>query len=130
MSHLWQAPLRILSITDLEKAVKTFGCTLEKAEVFTSFQGTNNKCDYRINVPGSAWHVGVVKQKEGHYALSFDSYGRQGQMHTEKFGNNLSLLSQEYTAQVCLTQAKKKFGWSVVRKRLPNGKLQLRMVHA
>jgi len=31
---------------------------------------------------------------------------------------------------VVTTQARKKIGWTVVRKRLANGRLQLRMVHA
>lgn len=130
MSHLVNAPLKIKSISDLEKAVKVFGCTLEKATRFTSYQGEHNQCEYRIAVPGARWHIGVVKQKEGQYALSWDSFGGQGRMHADKFGANLGELSKEYTAQVCMTQARKKIGWTVMRKRLPNGKLQLRMVHA
>ena len=53
-----------------------------------------------------------------------------GQKLVKQFGEGLKKLSEEYTAQVVLTQARKKIGWSVVRKRLPNGRLQLRMVHA
>lgn len=132
MSHLMNAPLKILSIPDLEKAVKIFGGILEKSGVFTSYQGRSNPCEYRIKVPNSAWDIGVVKQKDNTYALSWDPYGEGGpHNHQKTFGKNLGGLSQEYTAQVCITQAKKKgLGWSVIRKKLKNGKLQLRMVHA
>lgn len=127
MSHLISAKLKVTSIHDLKKSVEVFGATLEEAKTFNSYIVEN--CDYRIKLPGCSYQIGVRQQKEGHYTLHYDTYS-DGRKLIQKFGENLGKLTQEYAAQVCMTQAKKTFGWTVVRKTLPNGKLQLRMVHA
>jgi|GEM_PF-2259780 len=135
MSHLLTAPLRIKSIPDLRRAAQALGGELEESAVFTSYEGEYNKCNYRIKLPGVRYQIGIQLQKHGTYAMAHDPFGYQNSIHdghklVEKFGEGLRKLSEEYTAQVVTTQARKKIGWTVVRKRLKNGRLQLRMVHA
>jgi len=137
MSHLVSAPLRIRSIPDLKRAAQALGGELEESAVFTSYQGERNKCNYRIKLPGVNYQVGIVRDGDV-YLMQHDPFGGDGPQWGDndghklvaKFGKGLSKLSEEYTAQVVTTQARKKIGWTVVRKRLKNGRLQLRMVHA
>jgi len=133
MSHLINAPLRIKSIPDLRRAAQALGGELEESEVFTSYTGEYNKCNYRIKVPNTRYQIGIVQQGDS-FVMQHDPFDsgpyHDGGKLVAKFGRGLSKLSEEYTAQVVTTQARKKIGWTVVRKRLSNGRLQLRMVHA
>lgn len=137
MSHLINAPLKIKSIPDLRRAAAALGGELEEFHEFNSYTGAHNKCQYRIKVPGVNYQVGVIKEGST-YVLQHDPFGgdsplyqhHDGHKLVRQFGPGLKKLCEEYTAQVVTTQARKKIGWSVVRKRLPNGRLQLRMVHA
>jgi len=133
MSHLIQSVLQVKDIESLRKAAKILGGELEQSKVFTSYTGEFNPCEYRIKLPGVNYQVGIVREGSA-FLLSHDPFGGYGRHDGHKlvaaFGNGLSKLSEEYTAQVVTTQARKKIGWTVVRKRLKNGRLQLRMVHA
>jgi len=138
MSHLIASTLKIKSIPDLRRAAQALGGELEESLVFTSYQGNDNPCEYRIKVPGVNYQIGITLQKDGTYIMQHDPFGgdspnygcNDGHKLVNQFGEGLRKLSEEYTAQVVTTQARKKIGWTVVRKRLANGRLQLRMVHA
>jgi len=127
MSHLMTAQLRVTSIKDLTKAVAVFGGVLEEARTFNSY--IEEHCDYRIKIPGCTYQIGVRQQKDGTYTLHYDTYS-DGRKLVEKFGQDLGKLKQEYGVQRVMSAAKLQRGWRFVRKKLPNGKIQLRMQHA
>ncbi len=134
MSHLVSASLKILDIAALRAAVLEFGGQLTEKKTFTSYEGESNKCDFCIALPGVRYNVGVIKDKAGHYVLSHDPFGYSNSSHdghklVNTFGTGLSKLQKSYVAQTVMKQAKLQRGWTVVRKELPNGKLQLRMQH-
>ncbi len=132
MSHLISAPLKILDLEALRKAAAELGGTLEQSKVFTSYDGPNNACEYRIVLPGVRYQVGIIRDKD-HYVLSHDPFGydesrgHDGHKLVEKFGSGLGRLCQSYTAQVLKAKAKAR-GWTCVQKTLPSGKLQLQMM--
>ena len=134
MSHLISSTLKIRSIPDLKRAAQALGGELEESAVFTSYEGKDAcRCNYRIKLKGVNYQVGIVEQPDKTFVMQhvpFNCGWHDGGKLVEKFGVGLSKLSEEYTAQVVTTQARKKIGWTVVRKRLKNGRLQLRMVHA
>lgn len=128
MSHLTTAQLKVTSISDLTKAVKVFGGVLEEANQFNSYNVEH--CNYRIKIPGCSYQIGVRQdQKTGHYTLHYDTYS-DGHRLVDKFGQNLGKLTQEYGVQRVMSAAKLQRGWRMIRKKLANGKVQLRMQHA
>ncbi len=127
MSHLTTAQLKVTNISDLTKAVRVFGGVLEEANTFRSYN--TEHCNYRIKLPGVSYQIGVRQQKDGTYTLHSDTYS-DGRMLVEKFGMDLGKLKQEYGVQRVMSAAKLQRGWRFVRKKLPNGKIQLRMQHA
>lgn len=127
MSHLTTAAVKVTNINDLKKAAATFGATLEEAKSFNSYN--TEHCNYRIKLPGCSYQIGVRENQKGVYTLHYDTYS-SGARLVEKFGNNLGKLTQEYGVQRVISAAKLQRGWRMVRKKLPNGKIQLRMQHA
>ena len=132
MSHLTQAPLKILDIAALRAAVSSFGAQLTEKKTFHSYEG-ENKCDYCISLPNVYYEVGVRREKDGRYSLHHDPFGYEnsgghdGHKLVAAFGTGLGKLCQQYAAQVLKAKSKLN-GWTCVQKSLPNGKLQLQMM--
>lgn len=79
-------------------------------------------CEHAIRVPGVGYEVGVVK-KNGTYRLLYDFWGPGEGLH-EKFGTNLTRLTQMYGVHKATAEAKRK-GFSVRRQTLPGGVIRL-----
>jgi len=83
------------------------------------------KCDHAIRIPGNskAYEIGVCKLANGNYSLRWDfwqgGYGMQ-----DKVGANAGKLSQLYGVHVAAKAARKQ-GYSVQRRQLQDGRIQL-----
>lgn len=134
MSHLLNAPLKVLDIAALRTVAQSFGAHFAEKKTFHSYQG-ETKCDYVIALPTVKYEVGVVKQPDGSFALVHDpfgyenSHGHDGHKLVAAFGENLCKLTQAYTRQVVTAKARAK-GWCVQEKKLSDGRLQLNLVRA
>jgi hypothetical protein len=83
------------------------------------------KCDHAIEVPGSGYDVGLLKDhKTGGYRLYFDFYANHGRKIQEAIGKNGEKFIQFYAAHKIAMESKLK-GYFVQRKTEANGHLKL-----
>jgi len=135
VSHLTVSPIKILDLAALRSAAASFGAQFAEKKTFTSYTGSNNKCDYVIALPHVGYEVGVIRDKAGHYVLSHDPFGddgcgrHDGHKLVAKFGVGLQKLQQAYAVQVVTRQAKAK-GWLVNQRVMPNGSVKLQLIQA
>jgi len=131
VSHLTVSPIKILEIDALRRAAQSFGAQFAEKKTFHSYQG-DSKCEYVIALPQVNYEIGIVRNKDNSFSLSHDPYGHSGSHHdghklVERFGKNLGLLSQAYSRQVVMAQARKK-GFMITERRLPSGELRLQLL--
>ena len=142
MSHVTTIDVQVKDLDALEAACKELGLELVRGKTtykwFGQFMGDSalppgmtkdqlGKCQHAVRVPGNdrAYEVGVVQQPDGTFRLAWDAWsGGYGLM--ERVGDNCGRLVQSYAAQVATKQARKQ-GYSVQRKVLADGKIQLQL---
>lgn len=84
------------------------------------------KCDHVIRVPGVAYEVGLVRNKEGKgYKLAYDFWG-PGQGLLQKFGNNLTKLVDAYSVEALKAKAKR-LGYLTKETTTSSGAIQLKV---
>src|SRR6266576_2990078 len=86
MSHLVQSKVLIKDIDALRRAALSFGAQFAEKNTFHSYQG-ESKCDFVIALPTVKYEVGVIKQKDGSYALSHDPFGGDS-ISSQKYGGH------------------------------------------
>jgi hypothetical protein len=145
MSHVASVELVINDIDSLEVAANKLGCRFmsgkkehrwygefladsdigrQTAEEFNA--KTFGTCEHAIEVPGSDYDIGVVKNPTGTgYRLIYDQYGPHGRAIAEKLGGqSLTKLKSEYGA-VRATRHLQRQGYRVIRRVLANGQIKL-----
>ena len=145
MSHVASVELVINDIASLGAAASRLGCTFKRGQKEHRWYGrfladseigrqtaeefnakTFGTCEHAIEVPGSDYDIGVVKNPTGAgYRLIYDQYGPSGHAIAEKLGGqSLPELKSEYGA-VRATRYLQRQGYRVVRRVLANGQIKL-----
>ncbi len=145
MSHVVDIKAEINDLDALAAAAEQCGMELERNGKTFKWYGTHvgdyplpagfskadmGKCEHRIRIRGAsedAYEIGVVRRRgEGAtgYTLLFD-FWQGGFGLRERAGENCGLLLQEYAAAVVERNLSSRH--RIVRERLENGKLRLRI---
>lgn len=138
MSHVSSIDLEINDLQALEKMCKEMGLTFVKDKKTYTWYGRFmgdyplakgmkvedlGKCSHAIKVPGSAYEIGVCKQKDGTFRLTYDFWG-PGKIISDKLGHDLEKLKQMYATNKIEIEAKRK-GYTTQRKKLSNGSMMV-----
>ncbi len=114
MSHITiVSDIAITDLDILEEAANRLGYHMKKGTSIRYHGGTQNTAEYIIEVPGTDWNIGVVKQKDGSYKLVGDTYGDRGR----KVAEAVKKIAQLYTAEATASAARKQ-GYSVMEEYL------------
>ena len=122
MSHIVGIELEIKSLKALEKACKRLGCELVIDQKKHTYYYGQGDCDHAIRVPGASYEVGVVKNDNKGFNLTWDNYSTGGLTHV--LGQNAGMLKQAYGIEQAKAAARLK-GFSVTEKKLENNEIQL-----
>ena len=122
MSHMVSVKdIEITSLSALQKACERIGAKLNtNRKQATYFAGRTAAVDATIDVPGSKWQIGLVKNENSSYELQADFYGVEG----GKLKAVVDKLKQYYPIEVAKEVARKK-GYTVTEKHLQNGAIKL-----
>lgn len=140
MSHVVEAPVRITDLTALSLAAAELGGKL--VEGVTSYvwygrwvgdspmpQGMTKddlgKCDHVIRFPGIQYEVGVRKQVDGSYSLTYDWWHSGGLKN--KLGTEAGPLAQSYAKHKTLREVQRLGGRYVSSTKLEDGTLRLQV---
>jgi hypothetical protein len=108
-------------VNDYDKADAAY-----KLGIDTKLYGT---CDHAIEVPGSSYDVGLLKNPEtGGYKLYFDFFGTAGYRIQQAIGTNGQKLLQYYAAHKAAIEAKLK-GYLIQRIPAKDGHLKLQITN-
>ena len=130
MSHMTQISVVIKDMAALEAACNRLGLNLCRTKKEARYYGHNTKqCEAVIEVPTTAYDIGVVKYSDGSYRLEFDSYDMEGRQIEKKCGKGLGLLLQAYAAEKTKKEARIK-GFTTTEERVEDGTLRLRLRRA
>jgi len=114
MSFTATVDAQIKDLDALDVAVKKCGGTVTQQKRFKTDDGTFD-CDARIEIPGCARQVGIVRQEDETFALQYDNYG-EGRALDSAFGRQCGTLMKHYATEVVKKQLKTR-GF-IVRERL------------
>jgi hypothetical protein len=144
MSHVASVELVVNDLASLQAACRKLGLTFCKGQKTHRWFGkfladsdvgratasefnakTFGTCEHAIEVPGSEYDIGVVRNPSGvGYRLIYDQWGANGLAISEKLGASLAKLKSEYGA-VRATRHLQRQGYRVVRRVLANGQIKL-----
>jgi hypothetical protein len=120
-----------LTFCENQKTHRWFGKFLADSDVGRATASEFNAktfgtCEHAIEVPGSEYDIGVVRNPNGvGYRLIYDQWGSKGLAISEKLGGkSLPKLKSEYGA-VRATRHLQRQGYRVVRRVLANGQIKL-----
>lgn len=136
--HSKDIPFTPKAIAALSDAVAAMGGALVKADTF-NWWGTSvgdypipkgltkedlGKCEYRIEVPGTTWHIGVIRnpQDQSKMAFVFDFYGSRGKVLQQFAGADCNELTKQYQLHAVAAWAKSK-GRQVSVQHADNGSI-------
>jgi hypothetical protein len=128
MSHLTKIETKISDIDALRKACHEAGFTFSEEKAFYWYRGTN-PCDYRIDVPGVNYQIGVIQTQEGDYALLYDNWNPVQRKYTQELPTAANKVRQLYVVHVATKQAQKR-GMRVQRKVEKDGTITLTITGA
>ncbi len=125
MSHFVKGSMKITNLDILERACSKLGLTLnrktKKIKGYYSYENAN--CEAVIEVPGSNYNIGVIKEADGTYLLNYDPWF-SGRLE-EILGENLYKLNQGYAA-AAVESVLAPYGWTIQSEQLPDGVLAIR----
>jgi hypothetical protein len=146
MSHVANVEVEIQDIGSLKSACTKLGLTFKEGQQTHRWYGkfmndwdtddsavangydpkTFGTCEHAIEVPGSDYDIGVVKNPKGSgYRLIYDTWGHQGDAIANKLGGmKLTKLKTEYGASRA-TKYLQRSGYRVVRRVLANGQVKI-----
>lgn len=118
--------MKIKNLYALGDACKQLGTVeLRDQQTFKTYNGARNKCDKAIVVKDNsqAYEVGVIKQTDGTYELSWDSFMGAGGL-VEAVGKDCNKIKQEYALAVA-ARDRRSLGYQVHRVENKDGSVLL-----
>ncbi len=123
MSHISTIQTQIRNLDALRAACEDLHVRLIDGGQVQGYYRGMARADYRIELPGTRYQVGVVRQQDGTYALQADFWGG----HVERtLGKGYGLLLQRYGLHVITHEAKRR-GKAISATQLPDGRIQVRI---
>jgi len=123
MSHITNIELEIKDLAALKAACNRMGFTFkENQNTCNYYRGQKADCLHAIEVPGAAYEVGVVKNKNGGYSLIWDPFIHGGL--ESALGPAAGKLKQAYGIEKAKLEARKK-GFSVYERIKEDGAIIL-----
>ena len=104
MSHITKIKAQIKDLDALADGCFHLGMEVDlTAKRFRNFAGRMSECNGALRIKGNntAYEMGLVKNKAGHFDLEWDDYGG-GKGLVNVVGKNAGLLLQEYSAAVAI----------------------------
>jgi hypothetical protein len=123
MSHITNIELEIKDLVALKAACNRMGFTfMENQTTCNFYRDQKADCLHAIQVPGAAYEVGVVENKNGDYHLIWDPYIHVGL--ESSLGPGGGKLKQAYGIEKAKLEARKK-GYSVYERVKADGAITL-----
>ena len=150
MSHITDVKLKIHDLEALREAADACGFDFREGQKTHAWYGrfmrdsaegmevartrgeqNMGKCDHALRSKdhqAGDYEVGVVREDDGSYLLSFDSWG-PGRKLEAAAGAGLSKLKREYAAATAMKKARTtlgRHGFTVSRENLPGNRIRVR----